>query len=255
MIHMSTFDRVLKTGVLLSLLLACTMLCAEAAETNMNIIDVSGTGTVKVAADQVEISLAVNTKGPDISEIQRENAEKMTNIISALKSDAGLLDKEITTSYYSVSEEWNPSDALKATYGEKAQIYRVSNTISIVTGKVADTGHIVDVGIANGANSIDSLQFSLTADTNRKYREQALQIAVEKAHADAKVVAQALGMTLGEASYAQVGSSYVTPYQANKVYSMGRGDVSVDEAGGSPTPIEAGEVEVSASVSISYKIV
>jgi uncharacterized protein YggE len=219
----------------------------------VNVIDVSGTGTIKVAADQAEISLAVITKGADIGAIQRENAEKMTQIISALKLNAGLSDKEISTSYYSVSEEWNPSDALKTAFGADIQIYRVSNTISIITSKVDSTGTIIDVAIANGANSVDSLRFSLTADTNRQYREQALQIAVEKATTDATVITKALGKKIGSASYVQVGNSYVAPFQANKAYAFSA-DYAMP-AGGVETPIQAGEVEVSVSVSITYTMV
>jgi uncharacterized protein YggE len=244
---MHTLQRVLKIGVLFSLLLACSIVSAETPD--VSVIDVSGTGTIKVAADQAEISLAVITKGADIGIIQRENADKMTHIISALKLEAGLSDKEISTSHYSLSEEWNPNDALKAAAGEGAQIYRVSNTISIITSKIDSTGTIIDVAIANGANSVDSLQFSLTAAANRKYREEALQIAVEKATADATIVTKALGKKIGSASSVQVGNSFVTPFPVNRAYSLMA--ESTDIAGGVPTPIQAGEVEVSASVSIT----
>jgi len=243
-------QRVLKIGVLLSLLLAGVV---SADTSDVSVIDVSGTGTIKVAADQAEISLAVITKGADIGAIQRENADKMTRIISALKLNAGLSDKEISTSHYSLSEEWNPSNALRAEFGEKAQIYRISNTISIITSKVDNTGTIIDVAIASGANSVDSLQFSLTPATNRKYREQALQIAVEKATADATVVAKALGKKVGSPSYIQVGSSYVTPFQMSRYNAVM--PAAADMAEGAATPIQAGEVEVSATVSITYTMV
>jgi len=248
---MHTLQRVLQIGVLLSLLFACTIVSAET--TGVNVIDVSGTGTVKVAADQAEISLAVITKGADIGAIQRENADKMTRIISALKLDAGLTDKEISTSHFSVSEEWNPSDALKIEAGPGKQIYRVSNTISIITSKVESSGTIIDIAIANGANSVDSLHFSLKADTNRKYREQALQIAVEKATADATIVAKALGKKIGSASYVQIGTSFVQPFTNRSFNAMPM--IEADMAGGVSTPIQVGEVEVSATVSITYTMV
>jgi uncharacterized protein YggE len=246
---MHTLQRVLKIGVLLSLLLTGIV---HADTSDMSEIDVSGTGRIKVAADQAEISLAVITKGADIGALQTENAEKMTRIISALKLNAGLSDKEISTSYYSISEEWNPSAALKVEAGEGAQIYRVSNTISIITSKVDSTGTIIDAAIANGANSVDSLQFSLTEATDRKYREQALQMAVEKATADATVITKALGKRVGSASYVQVGSNQIMPIRVNRA-SMALADA--DMRGPTATPIQAGEVEVSASVAITYKMI
>ncbi|MDR2854959.1 MAG: SIMPL domain-containing protein [Methanomicrobiales archaeon] len=243
----------LKKGVVLVLLLlyACTI---GTAETNtVSTIDVTGTGTIQVEADQAEISLAVITRGTNIEEIQRENAEKMARIITALKSDIGLFDKEISTSYYSVYEEQNPSDRTKET-SEAAQNYRVSNTISVTTGNVEKAGAIIDVAVANGANSVDSLQFSLTADTRRQYREEALQIAVEKATADAKIVSNALGMKLGKPTNVQIGGGYIAPYMMNRneFASMTTYDIAVEDGGS--TPIQTKGVEVSASVSISYSI-
>jgi len=251
---MHRMNNVLKKGVFLVLLLVCTCAIGSAETDTVSTIDVTGTGTIQVAADQAEISLAVITTGTNIGEIQRENTEKMTRIITALKSEVSLSDKEISTSYYSVYEDQYPSDATREIYGKTAQIYRVSNTISVITGNVENAGAIIDVAIANGANSVNSLQFSLTADTHQQYREEALQIAVEKATADAKVVADALGMKLGKATYVQIGGSYITPYMIHAEKAMGdAGSMSYGEAA-APTPIQAEEVEVSATVSISFAI-
>ena len=249
--NMHIFEKIVKMGVILSLLLACTIISTVSAETiEPATIDVTGTGTLQVAPDQAEISLAVMTRGENIGEIQRENAEKMANIISALKSEVGLSDKEISTSYYSIYEDWSRNDIAKTT-GEDALVYRVSNTISIITKDVGSAGTIIDIAVANGANAVDSLQFSLTADTRRQYQEEVLQIAVEKATTEAKVVAEALGMKLGKPTYVQIGGSSITPYMANKDMTVmyGYGSAAPTAA---PTPIQAEEVEVSASVSISY---
>jgi len=244
---------ILKTGALFALLLACACAIGSAAETNdVSTIDVTGTGTIQVEANQAEISLAVITIGENIGEIQNENAEKMSRIISALRSDLGLTDKEISTSYYTVYEDRDPSSATKATYGESAHIYRVSNTISVTTGDVENAGTIIDVAIANGANSVDSLRFSLAAGTRQQYQAEALQIAVEKATADAKVVSDALGMKLGKAAHVQIGGSYITPYMTNRLAPVAYDAVAEASVA---TPIQAERVEVSASVSITYTMV
>jgi uncharacterized protein YggE len=240
---------ILTAGLILLILLVCSTV--SATTTDKDTIDVSGTGTIKIPADQVEISLAVVTKGSDVGQLQIENAEKMNDIISGLKSDLKISNDEISTSHYSVSEEWNPSTALKATYGEDVQIYRVSNTITVVTRNVDKAGDIIDVAITNGANSVDSLQFSLTADTRKQYRQEALQIAVEKTKEDANAVVKALGRTLGQAAYIQIGNSYVAPW--NQIYASK--DSAAEAYDQASTPIQAGLVEVSASVSITYVMV
>ena len=246
--HKSFF--ILKAGFIFLILLACNMV--SATTTNKDTIDVSGTGTIKVPADQVEISLAVVTNGADIGQIQKENAKKMNNIVSGLKSDIRLSDDEISTSYYSVSEERNPSTALKTVYGEGVQIYRVSNTITVITSNVDKAGDIIDVSITNGANSVNSLQFSLTDGTRKQYRQEALQMAVAETKEDANAVVKALGRTLGQATYVQIGDNYVTPYR-NPVFVCEAESGASDRS--SSTPIQAGQVEVSASVSVTYVMV
>ncbi|MDR2854960.1 MAG: SIMPL domain-containing protein [Methanomicrobiales archaeon] len=244
---MQRFERFLKAGVLLLLLLACTIVSAET--NTVNTIDVTGTQTIKVEPDQAEISLAVITMGTNIEEIQRENALKMTSIISALKSEFGLSDKEISTSSYSISEEKYLSDDVRAMYQKGAQIYRVSNRIDVISGDTSNAGSIIDLAVKNGANSVNSLQFSLTDTSRRQYKEKILQMAVEKATDEANIVVQALGMTLGKPAHIQIGQSDIIPYRN---YAYAESMMAYDAA--APTPIQAEEVEISASVSISFTI-
>jgi uncharacterized protein YggE len=137
---------------------------AESKQTDIPLIYVTGSGTIKATPDRVQIELTVVTKNPDVKAAQKENARKMETVMSVLRdpSKGNPNHKEIGTTSYSISEVYYPDDALKAKYGDNVTIYEVSNTISIETEKIDQVGDIIDLAVAAGANSVSSLQFTLS---------------------------------------------------------------------------------------------
>jgi uncharacterized protein YggE len=163
--HMQTNALIIGFAVIL---LITVMIPAGAAETKdggIPLIHVTGSGTIKASPDRVQIELTVVTKNPDVKAAQKENARKMDAVMSALRdpSKGNLTGREIGTTSYSISEVYYPDDALKAKYGDNVTIYQVSNTISIETEKIDRVGDIIDLAVAAGANSVSSLQFTLTS--------------------------------------------------------------------------------------------
>ena len=160
-----------------------------------------------------------------------------------------LTGREIGTTSYSISEVYFLDDALKAKYGEDVTIYQVSNTISIETEKIERVGDIIDLAVAAGANSVSSLQFTLSQEKTAELRREALTIAVKKAQTDAGTVMAAMGKTLGDVHEVIVDESYQPPVyynQDSRYLQM--------SAGASKTPIEPGAVEVTARITTGYVI-
>ncbi|HWQ67629.1 MAG TPA: SIMPL domain-containing protein [Methanospirillum sp.] len=216
-----------------------------------NLIHVSGSGVVKTSPDRCEISLSVVTKNSDVKAAQKENARKMDIVMGVLR-DSGkgnLSSSEIGTSSYSISEVWSPDEALKAKFGEKTTIYEVSNTISIQTAQIDRIGDLIDLAVTNGANGVSSLQFTLSKQKTAEFRTQALTIAVDKARSDAEAVASSLGVTIGAVHDVTVGE----PYSPSSYYNQDMRSADVSGAGPA-TPIEPGNIDVSAQVSIEYEI-
>jgi len=225
--------------------------CADdKSVTDLPLIHTSGSGTIKTAPDRVEIDFTVVTKNPDVKAAQKENARKMENVMFALHDpgEGNLTDKDIGTTSYSISEVYSPDDALKAKYGDDVTIYQVSNTISIDTSQIDRVGEIIDVAIGAGANGINSLSFDLSSEKTLYLRNEALKIAVAKAHSDANVVVSEMGRTLGDVYEVTVDEGYQPPVYYNKNYSA---DMLVAAPA---TPIEPGTVEVTAKVTVGYKI-
>lgn len=216
---------------------------------NKDLIHVTGSGTVKTAPDRVDISFSVVTKNTDVKAAQKENARKMELIMAIMKdpSKGNINPLDIQTTSYSVSEVY-PDETLKAKYGDQT-VYQVSNTIQIETSEIDRVGDIIDYAVTNGANAVNSLDFTISKEKTQEIRKEALDIAASKARADAEIVAQSMGITLGQVHEVSVDEGYQPPVYVNQDLR------NYEFAAAKPsTPIEAGAVEVSARVSISYAI-
>lgn len=243
----------MKFGIALMLII-CLIGTGSVADTqstsDKSLIHVSGSGTIKTTPDRCEISFSVNTKNSDVKAAQKENARKMDLVMNVLKdpSKGNLGPGEIGTSSYSISEVYNPDEALKTKFGDGVVIYEVSNTITVETSDMDRVGDLIDLAVTNGANGVNSLQFTLSKAKTAEFRNQALQIAVEKAKSDADVVATAMGLTLGTAHEITVEDSYNPPVYYNQDFR------SASLAAGPSTPIQPGSIDVSARVSVAYQI-
>ena len=71
--------------------------------------------------------------------------------------------------------------------------FRATNGVTVVT-KPNDAGRIYDAGVQAGANQSSGISFRLADE--RPHREAALRLAIERAHADARVVAETAGISL-----------------------------------------------------------
>jgi uncharacterized protein len=237
--------------LVLALFLAGISCADDTKETKTNQIHVSGSGTIKTTPDRCEISFSVVTKNPDVKAAQKENARKMDGLMSVLKdpTKGNLTPAEISTSSYSISEVYSPDDSLKAKFGDNVTIYEVSNTISVETSQLDSVGDLIDMAVANGANSISSLKFTLSKQKTAELRSEALKIAVEKARSDADATTSALGTGVGAVHEVTVEDSYNPPVYYNQDF---RTEKLV--AAAPSTPIEPGSVDVSARVSVTYEI-
>ncbi len=213
-------------------------------------ISVSGTGTVQAEPDEAFVTLAVVTEAKDAATAQQDNAEKMQKVIKAVKS-LGIPAKDIRTIGLSLNPIYSYE---KCTTGKcpdtRPQItgYRASNQVEI---RIRDTSLISDVldeGVKAGANSVQGVRFALSEDKQREYRLEAVKEAAGKAEADAKALAEALGVTLLKPLRASTSSIY-QPYIVPRPFFE---EVAVSEMRAA-TPIEKGEVTVTAQVQVVYE--
>jgi uncharacterized protein len=206
-----------------------------------SVISTSATGEARYIPDRATISMGVQTRALTAAKASADNAVKQRAVIDAIKAQ-GIAADQISTVNYSLNAEqvYNPQAGDKA---PKITGYVATNTVRVEVKKVEQVGTLIDAAIAKGANDISSLDFHSSAPDS--LRRVALADAYRQAVADATVLAQAAGGSLGELIELTTGSSGEGP--APRVM----GELKLVTA----TPISAGEQGINAVVMARWRFV
>jgi uncharacterized protein YggE len=228
----------------LLMLLAATYPASAQGNENVSKLIVQGEGKVLAAPDMVTIVLGVETTNASAAGAAAENAIAMNNTTSALLA-AGIEQKDIQTSTYSLTtkpeEEPVAASSTKTTETKPPQ-FIATNRVTVRMNSTDDIGKVLDAAIAAGSNNIQSISFDLRDPAPTK--DMALTMAIEDAMRKAEVAAAAAGVSLGKILEVSEGYSFVSA----------RSDVVAFSAAAPTTPIQPGEMEVTASVTMTYEI-
>jgi uncharacterized protein YggE len=208
------------------------------------VIHATGSGTVIGTPDRAQVSLAIETENPDVKVAQQENAARMKQVFDALVA-AGIPADALKTTGYNIYPVYD--DIIKSQNDQKIRSYRVTNTVTVTLHDVNRTGEVIDIAVVNGINQASSIQFMLSDEQAQALRTEALKKAVTRARADADTVASALGVRIVDIRDVDIGGGYAPVLFENYMI----GDAMKSAA---PTPIQPGDVTVSATVSVTYLI-
>jgi uncharacterized protein YggE len=206
-------------------------------------ISVCGHGTANSHPDQAEIQVGVQASASTAEGARSQAAQAMSAVLAALKNQ-GVASDDIQTDYFAIEPEYNYSSGNPSVTG-----YIASNTVTVTVHAVNNTGAIVDAVTRAGGNDIvvNGIQFS-TGDPSQTLAA-AQQSALANAHQQAEKAALAAGVTLGAPISIQLNgcgtSSVISPFPSNAAG-------SVDQ--NARTPIQPGQVEVTADVEVVYAI-
>jgi len=219
-----------------------------------NHIDVYGEAKRSVQPDLMTISFSVSTLNATAKASQEENAARMSSVKDALKG-TGIKEENIETVSYDIYPEYISDwicpggekicDEQTKTYNQTLSGYRTVHSVSVNIYNVSSGGAITDLVISSGAETVDSIQFSLKDSTRNSVELSLLQNASEAARAKAENIATGIGATLGRPLSASSGYYYYPTSQSNYK------DAGI-MANAQATPISPGQVDVYASVSVSY---
>lgn len=223
--------------------------CAAAADDTANdhVIHATGNGNVIGTPDRAQVTFSVQTENADVKVAQADNAQKMNNVINALVN-AGIPRDALKTTGYNIYPVYE--DSTKSIFDQKVKTYRVTNTLTVTLHDVSKTGDVIDIAVANGINQAESIQFMLSDEQSQVLRTQALQKAVTRARADADTVAAAMGTNVTGVKNADISGGYSPVLYQNYQYDSGAAMKSV----AAPTPIQPGDITVTATVTITYNI-
>jgi uncharacterized protein YggE len=216
---------------------------ATQATCDENVIHSYGSGNVIGTPDRAQVTFSVQTENIDVKSAQMANAVQMTKVIDALVA-AGLPKDALKTTGYNIYPVYE--DYSKSPFEQKIKTYQVTNTLTVTLHDVNRTGEVIDVAVANGVNQASSIQFMLSDAQAQVLRTEALKKAVALARADADTVASELGVTIVGVKSADISGGYAPVLFEN--YQAGNAMTK----SAAPTPIQPGDVTVTAQVSVTY---
>lgn len=209
------------------------------------VISVSATGVVQRQPDRAVLMIAVESHAATAQQASQTNARKMDAVFSTLRT-LGIVAPNVQTVSYGLSPEYGQPDPRSTTPNVPRVVgYAAINMVRVQTDSILRVGAIIDAVVKAGANRIDNLSFELRDPESA--RLEALRKAVEKARAEADAVATAAGQRLGVPTAISTSSGY----EPRPMYRVAMDAVAEMPA---PTPVEAGNLSVTATVNITYKL-
>jgi uncharacterized protein YggE len=224
------------------LLIPCALVAAvlwplaALAEVN-GTLTVTGMATVTAVPDQATLSLGVTTTGATAAAAMSANNDAASAVIARLIA-AKVADRDMQTTGLSLNPNWVMNAAGTA---QEIQGYTASSTLTVRIAALDTAGAVLDAAIAEGANTLNGLSFGL-ADP-RPAEDDARKAAVADALARAQVLASAAGETLGPIVSITEGGGGQQPMP-----------MLYKAAADSAVPLAAGEVGVSAEVTIVWQL-
>lgn len=208
-------------------------------------LEVAGSAEISVPSDRARIALAVETQAESAGEASRENAavaEAVVDAVQALEIE-GL---HVETRGYRLQPQYRRPGRGDPDPPEVVA-YRVTNQVMVTIDDVEAAGTVVDAGVEAGANRVGSLRFDL--QDREPAREEALREAVRKARREAEVIAEAMDVGLGQVQRVRTDPGR-TRVQARTL----EVEAMAMAADARPTPVEPGDVEVSAEVQVTFAL-
>lgn len=205
-------------------------------------VNVNGFGQVYITPDVAYVNIGVQNQGDSVTTVLDDNTAQAQGIRTALAA-LGVADQDIQTSGFNVypNNTYDQNGQLTGTY------YVANNTVYVTVRDLSKLGKILDATVKGGANTINSITFSVLDQS--KALEQARQLAVEDAQSQAQQLVDLTGAKLGPVQYISISSSQVPI----PIYE-GKGGGGYAAANTSSVPVSSGQMTISVNVNITYEI-
>ncbi|MFC3692855.1 SIMPL domain-containing protein [Chenggangzhangella methanolivorans] len=205
-------------------------------------VTATGEGSISAAPDLAIVSSGVVTSAPGAADALKANAEAMTKVFAAAKK-AGIEDRDVATSGLSVQPQYDYGDGQRPR-APKLTGYEARNMVTIRVRQIDKAGGLVDALVAAGSNQIEGFSFEIS-DRDEKL-DAARGEAVKDARRKAELYAAAAGAKLGQALSIEEAGDVGEPARPFAMRAK-----AMDAA---PTPIAKGEQELTARVTVRWKL-
>lgn len=215
---------------------------AAAAPTQPATIQVTGQAKVSKAPDRVYIDIGVTTQAPRSEAATTQNATRVAAVIAAVRR-AAASDVQLTTTQYSVSPNYKyPHEGGTPTITG----YTASNVVQVRLDDLGRVGRVIDAATQAGSNNVQDIRFALRDE--ELPRAEALREAAQNARRDADALAGALDLRVVRILAVGEEAPEIRPMP---LYAQ---RMSVAAAPAPATPVEAGTIDVSATVTLTVEV-
>lgn len=199
------------------------------------VLTVTGSGSATARPDTAHVQAGVVTQATTAAQAIRANSEAMSRVLRRLAA-AGIADTDVRTTGLVVMP------LRRDARNQRPEIvgYEVANRVVVRVRALDRLGALVDQIVAEGANALDSIGFSL--GDPRPVLDAARERAVADARHRADLYARALGVRLGRA---------VTVVEAGPAEPI-RPRAAMTAA--AAVPIAPGEEEYTVTVTVTYAL-
>lgn len=206
---------------------------------------VSAEETVYAPADIASLEVGVRSGIKSTPQKAANESNNKTNDIIEELANLGVEEKDIKTSNYRLSPEYNWTESR----GQQLVGYEVTQSLTIKIRDLEKISSVISQTTEKGANQVGNISF--TIDDDESLKSEARAAAITKAQNKAKEIAAQSGLKLGRLLNVEEGysSQIITPSYNKMMMDSAAGLESV-----SAPNIQTGENEVSVSVILTYKV-
>ncbi|MDD3437648.1 MAG: SIMPL domain-containing protein [Candidatus Gastranaerophilales bacterium] len=215
---------------------------ADTVEKDKGYISVNSSATKEILPNQAEITISIETSDKSMQKAAEDNKLIANNVYKSLKLLLGS-DDYIKTNAYTVKPVYVYTKDNKRVLDR----YVVSNTVVVKTKKIDLVSKFIDIAISQGANNVNSLQFS--AVDYDEVCNSTLADLTKKAYTQAGFVAKSINsQIIGLKSINAVCNLNNAP----QPYFGMMAKTALDSA--SATPIEGGKITIYANIDASFYV-
>jgi uncharacterized protein YggE len=202
------------------------------------VIVTSGDGVVTRAPDRAWVTIAAESRARTAAEAQRANTDAMNAVIDKIKA-AGIAADAVQTTGYTLQPEFDYANGRQT-----LRDYLARNQVEVRVDALEKTGDVIAAAVGSGATNVSNVRFDLK---NRDAAErEALRLAVLDARDRANAAAAGAGVQIG-------GVQRIEEQRDQPIVRPMAGFAAMRTAGApqAPVPMEAGEIEIRAHVTLT----
>ncbi|HET9458388.1 MAG TPA: SIMPL domain-containing protein [Sphingomicrobium sp.] len=167
-------------------------------------LELTATGEATRVPNLAMISAGVVTRAPTATAALQQNSSRMERVLAALRR-VGIAERDIQTSAISL----NPEYQYQENQPPRLVAYTASNQVTIRFRDIRNSGQVLDILVAEGANQISGP--NMTIERPEEALDEARTNAVAAGRARAELYARALGKRVARVISVSEGGGYYPP--------------------------------------------